>query len=280
MAAGTDLLKQRIEQVTAGKKADIGVGIAGFSDKDTLIINNKHFPLQSVFKFHIALAVLNEVDKGKLALNQEILIKKTDLLADTWSPLRDEYPKGNVKLPLAKLLSYTVSKSDNNGCDILLRLIGGPKTVENYIHSVGIKGVAIAVNEEEMRQEWNIQFKNMTTPEAAAKLLKAFNNRKFLSQKSYDFLWKIMVETSTGTDRIKGGLPVGTIVGHKTGTSDTNKQGVTAAINDIGIVKLPNGKYFTISVFVSNTKENAKTNAKIIADISKLSWAYFTGKLK
>ena len=89
-----------------------------------------------------------------------------------------------------------------------------------------------------------------------------------------------MKETSTGTNRIKGQLPENTVVAHKTGTSGTNKEGLTAAVNDIGIVFLPDGQHFYISVFVTNSTENADTNEKIIADISKAAWDYFTGTTK
>jgi len=274
--AQTDSLRDRIEQIISTKKAEVGVSILGIENKDTLNINNsKHFPLQSVFKFHIALAVLKEVDKGKLSLNQKIYIQKSDLLPDTWSPLREKYLGGNVKVPLSEILKYTVSESDNNGCDILLRLMGGTKVVNDYIHKIGIKDVAIRANEEEMHQEWNVQFTNWTTPLAASQLLKIFYERKDLSKKSFDFLWKIMLETSTGKTRIKGQLPEGTLVAHKTGTSGINEQGITGAINDIGIVILPNGKHFAISVFVSNSSENTETNEKIIAEISKLTWDYY-----
>ena len=85
-----------------------------------------------------------------------------------------------------------------------------------------------------------------------------------------------MRENETGKNRLKGQLPEGTVVAHKTGSSGTNKTtGITAAVNDIGIVFLPNGEHFFISVFVSNSKEDFDTNEKIIADISKAAWDYF-----
>jgi beta-lactamase class A len=85
-----------------------------------------------------------------------------------------------------------------------------------------------------------------------------------------------MKQTSTGTDRLKGNLPEGTVVAHKTGSSGVHKQtGITGASNDIGIVFLPDGRHFFISVFVTNSKENGETNARIIADIAKASWDYF-----
>lgn len=274
-------LRKQIEQLLAKKNARVGVSFSGIEKKDTLTINgSSHFPLQSVFKFPIALKVLHVVDQKKLSLDQKIYIRKSDLLPDTWSPLRDKYPDGNVKIPLAEIIRFMVSESDNNACDILLRLVGGAKTVNDYIHELGIKNIAIRYNEEEMHREWNVQFSNWTTPVATTRLLKLYYDGKILSAKSYDFLWKVMCETSTGKERIKGQLPTVTLVAHKTGTSGTNAQGITAAINDIGIVRLPNGNHFVISVYVSNSKENTQTNEKIISDISKLVWDYFVSEMK
>lgn len=274
-------LRAQIKQVIAHKKADVGFSVYGIEDKDTLSINgDKHYPMQSVFKFHIAMAMLDQVDKGRFSLSQKIHIKKSDLLPDTWSPIRDAHPNGEVDLPLSEIIKLTVALSDNNGCDILMRLLGGPKPINDYIHSLGVKDVAIKTNEEEMHKEWNVQFSNWSTPKAITDLLVKFYTKNLLSKESFNFLWTTMVETSTGVNRIKGQLPKGTIVGHKTGTSGTNKAGITAAINDVGIVRLPNGKHYAIAFFVCNTKENEATNDKIISDISKLVWDYFNKKSK
>ena len=84
-----------------------------------------------------------------------------------------------------------------------------------------------------------------------------------------------MVETTTGTNRLKGQLPEGTAVAHKTGTSG-REDNIMAAFNDIGIVTLPNGKHYAIAVFITNSKENDEINAAIIAEISKSVWEYFS----
>ena len=84
-----------------------------------------------------------------------------------------------------------------------------------------------------------------------------------------------MTETSTGQKRIKGLLPAGTNVAHKTGTSGTNDKNVTSAINDAGIVTLPNGKKFAVVVFVSNSIDNTEISEKIIAKITKAAWDYY-----
>lgn len=276
-------LRREIRQIVSTKNAVVGVSIVDSNQKDTLSINaDRQLPMQSVFKFHIAVAVLSEIDKGKFSLNQKIKIEKRDLLPDYYSPIKDKYPDG-ATLTISEILKYTVSASDNVGCDVLFRLIGGPEAVEKYFVKNKFKNVAIKINEETQQGNWDLQFQNWTTPKAANEVLSAFynNRRKLLSRDSYDFIWKIMKETETGKSRLKGQLPRGTIVAHKTGTSGANKTtGITAAVNDIGIVFLPNGEHFFISVFVTNSKENAETNEKIIADISKAAWNYFTTKTK
>lgn len=276
-AQSTDVLRQKIHQVVSTKKATVGVAIVGPDGKDTLSFHGDgHFPLQSVFKFHIGVAMLSQVDKGKFSLTQKISIDKKDLLPDLYSPLRDKYPNGGA-LPLAEILEYTVAESDNVGCEVLLRLLGGAQAVEKYLHQTGVKDLSIKFNEEQQQGNWELQFQNWTTPKAANQVLSAFyyNKPALLSPKSHAFIWKVMRETKTGAKRLRGQLPVGTVVAHKTGSSGTNKAGLTAAVNDIGIVFLPTGKSFFISVLVTDSKENAETNEKIIADIAKLTWDYF-----
>lgn len=280
----TDLLRKNIEQIVSDKNAVVGVSIIGNDGKDTLYLHgDRHFPMQSVFKFHIALAVLSEIDKGKLKLDQKIEITKNELLPeDFWSPLRDENPNGG-NFTIKELIQYSVSHSDNTACDILIRLIGTPKTVEEYIKKSGIQNIQITFNEEEMQARWENMFQNWTTPKAASETLKLFyeNKSNLLSEASYDFFWKTNKETTTGKNRIKGQLPKETIVAHKTGWSGTHKKtGITAAVNNIGIVFLPDGKYFIISVFVSESRESFDTNEKIIADIAKATYDFYTTTTK
>ncbi|MDM1095020.1 class A beta-lactamase, subclass A2 [Myroides odoratimimus] len=281
-AQTTDSLRQKIEQIVSTKNAIVGVAIIGNNGKDTLSINgNRHFPLQSVFKFHIALAVLSQIDQGNFSLNQKIKIEKKDLIPNLYSPIRDKYPNGTT-LPISKILDYTVSQSDNVGCDLLLKLIGGPQVVEEYFIKNNFKDVSIKITEEVMQANWDLQFENWTTPKAANEVLSKFyyNKTKLLSKKSYDFIWKTMEGTETGKARLKGQLPKSTIVAHKTGTSGANKEGLTEAVNDIGIIFLPNGQHYFISVFVSKSNENNETNEKIISDISKVTWDYFVNQAK
>lgn len=278
-AQDMSVLRRNIESATTGKNVKVGVAILGPSGSDTLSINGSdRFPMQSVFKFHIALAILAEVDKGVLALDQMITIREDELLPGIYSPIRDKYPKGTT-MPLAEVIEYTVSKSDNVGCDLLIRMLGGPMVVEAYFHQRGFNQLSIKINEEVMQSNWDQQYLNWTTPLEANAVLKSFyeNSSQHLSPTSHAFIWDVMRGTETGKGRLKGLLPEGTTVAHKTGWSGTNADGLTAAVNNIGVVTLPDGRHFYISVFVTNSREDFATNERIIAEIARAAWDYFEG---
>nr|WP_315257419.1 class A beta-lactamase, subclass A2 [uncultured Flavobacterium sp.] len=272
-------LRKKIEQIISAKNATVGISVKAIEDKDTLSINgNLKAPMMSVFKFHIALTVLNQVDKGNLKLDQIFFIKKEDLLPDTWSPIRDEFPDGNINLTLDQLLRYTVSHSDNNGCDILLKIIDGTETVQKFINKQGIKDFTIKVNEQQMAS-WENLYANTTTPLATTALLEKFYKGEVLKEATTKYLYQIMVETSRGITWMKAGLPENTELAHRTGISGTNDENLRVALNDIGIVKLPNGKHFILSVYLKNITETKEDTEKIIVAITKAVWEYYVKKI-
>ena len=272
-------LKKEINQIIKDKNATVGVSILDFENNKSIDINgNKKLPMLSVFKFHIALAVLDQVDQGKLSLDQNIFIKKEELLENTWSPIRENFPEGNFEMTLGELIKYTVAQSDNNGCDILLRLIGGTETVQKFINSKRIKNFQIKADEEKMHQGYEFMYWNWTTTNASNTLLKNVYDGKIVSKSSTDFLMKTMLETNTGANKIVAQLPKGTWVAHKTGSSGKDEKGLTIAENDMGIITLLNGKHYALSVFISDSMESEVTNTKMVADISKLVFDYFSKK--
>lgn len=281
-AQSIDILRKRIEKILEDKSTTVGIAIRGINPRDTISINgNKRLPMQSVFKYHLALAVLHQVDQGKLSLDKVISMDK-ELLESyqyLWSPLRKRYPNGG-EVTLADILKTTVAWSDNVGCDILFKLVGGTDVVQSYIHNIGIKDIAIVHTEIAMQAEWQNQYENWTTAKAANQILQLFfeNTDNLLSNQSYIFLLDVLKSTKTGKKSIKGLLPKETIVAHKTGYSGKNDSGLTGALNNIGIIFLPDDSYFYLSVLVSDSKESDETNQRIIAEIAKLTWDYFKNK--
>jgi len=278
-AQQADSLRNIIATIAQDAKGTVGFCMLNVETRDTLTYNGRlHVPMQSVMKFPIAITVLNDIDEGRFTLDEKVHVDKDDLKPDTYSPLRDKYPQGNIDISIRELLSYMVSLSDNNACDILLKEIGGTAHVENFMHSFGVKQIAIKATEYQMAQGWDVQYTNWTTAFEMARLLDIANKPSFLSKECHAYLWKIMQETSTGPRQIKGLLPAGTIVAHKTGRSGTNDQGVTAATNDVGIITLPNGKHLVIAIFVSNASTDLPTREDVMARIAKAAWDYSLSK--
>jgi len=276
MAQQDSVLRNQIKQITKPAKGIIGVSVLGLESGDTLTYNGSaRLVLHSVMKFPIALTVLHLVDTGKLSLDQMIHVTKRDL-PKTYSPLRDKYPKGDVDVSIRDLLGYMVSLSDNDACDILLRVIGGPQTVQDFLLRLGVRGIAVRASEADMASAWELQYTNWAKPAEITTLLDMFYKDKILTKASTDFLYKILTETTTGPNRIKGLLPAGTIVAHKTGTSPTNAAGLSPATNDVGIITLPNGKHLAIAIFVCNSTDDETTRDSIIAKIAKAAFDYYS----
>lgn len=269
MFSQNEVLRNKIQKIIQGKDATVGVALI-VDGKDTLTINNNfRYPTQSVYKFHLALAVLDYLNKNNLTLDHQLYVKKGDLLPNTHSPLRDDYPQGEMYLSVADIIRYTVSKSDNNGCDILFRLVGGTAAVDRYIRGLGLSEFAIAATEEEMHGPWEVQYTNWSTPYTAAQALEIFRTQDILPQPFHNFLWDTLAGTITGGNKIKALLPEGTFVAHKTGSSFRNAEGLKAAENDIAIIQLPDGRYYSLVVFVADSMESNDVNCGIIAQISK-----------
>ncbi|MCS3734140.1 class A beta-lactamase, subclass A2 [Mucilaginibacter dorajii] len=270
--AQTNDLRSKIIEIAKESKGTVGVSILNLDTRDTLTYSGHlHLPMQSVMKFSIAITVLHEIDKGNFKLDQLIHIDKSDYW-DTYSPLKDKHPDGNFNSPIRELLSYMVSLSDNVACDVLIKTLGGIDKVDTYIHSIGVQNVTFKATEFQMAQAWGVQYTNWAEVTGLTYLLDVAFKPSFLSPASHAYLWKIMRETSTGPKQIKGLLPPGTVVYHKTGRSGTNEQGITAATNDIGIITLPNGKHLAIAIFVSDTPVDMTARESIISRIAKAAY--------
>lgn len=227
--------------------------------------------MQSVYKLPISMALMKQVDAGKIKLDQKITISRDDYVGgDAHSPIRDKYPNG-AQLTVDELLRFAVSESDGTASDVLMKLAGGPQTVQSYLNGLGISDLIVLDTEKAMAQEHSLQYRNYSSPAAAVALLTALYQHKGLTAFSQDVLFNYMVLSSPGAKRLKGELPAGTTVAHKTGTSGTEK-GITAATNDIGIITLPKGQHLAIAVFVSDSPADVATRESVIAKIAKLTF--------
>ena len=267
-------LRKQIEQIAAAAKGRVGVAAEVLETGASVSLNpHEHFPMQSVYKLPIGMAVLAQVDSGKLDLEQLVRVEKSDFVhSGQRSPIRDKNPKG-VQLSLRELMRYAVSESDGTASDVLLKLVG-VKSANKCLNELGINDMIVANSEKEIGQDWQIQYRNWASPDGSLQLLRSLQERRGISEQSQQLLYKFMTETPTFPTRLKGLLPQTAVVAHKTGSSGTNN-GITAATNDIGIITLPNGHHLAIAVYVSDSPADLTTREKVIAQITKAIWDSF-----
>jgi beta-lactamase class A len=269
-----DSLRQRILTDVGSQPANVGVAVYSIEDGDTMSVNSdREFPMMSVAKFAQAIKLLTLVDQGQLSLSQKIVLNSTDLQVRTASTLTQDHPGKSVSLTIPEMLKYSIGQSDNITSNKIYELEGGPQAVTDYLRSIGIADAHHVTGYANVTMDQFVR--NRSTPKAQALLLKKFFADKLLSDSSTTLLWKMMVESVSGPDRIKGQLPPGTVVAHKTGTSGKDSNGVLTALNDIGIMTLPNGKHLAIAVFVGNSKASEADTPKIIATVAKMVWDEF-----
>ena len=239
-----------------------------------------HSPMQSVFKYPLALTALHLADIGKLlpmqrpgepinvTLDRVVRFLPEDRIPGAYSPLEDRYPDANVDLPLRELIQLTVGESDNAAADVLLRLVGGPSVVERYIHSLGITEFQMQDGEQGLHRDWSAQYRNWMAPVAAVELLERLVTNPPLSSETNAFLVETLTGTVTGPHRLRGDLPPGTVIAHKTGTSG-ERDGKAPATNDMGLITLPDGRRLAIAVFVTDARADEATRDAVIARIGR-----------
>jgi beta-lactamase class A len=275
-AASPNRLRERIEQIAGDARGRVGAAVLLIETGETVAFNGEQrFPMQSVYKLPIAMAVLRQVDEGVLKLEQKVRIEEEDLVgARLHSPIRDGYRRG-AELSLSTLLRFAVSQSDGTASDVLMRLAGGPDFIMKYLRELGVNGIIVVNTEKELGQDQSLQYQNWAAPESALVLLRALQEGRGLSKESRALLLRLMTETPIGPKRLKGRLPAGTVVAHKTGTSGTF-EGLTAATNDVGLLTLPDGRHLAVAVFVSDSRAEESVREDVIAQIARAAWDWST----
>src|SRR5882724_4637099 len=271
-------LQNQISQIASVAKGKVGVSAVVLETGESVSLNpHDHFPMQSVYKLPIGMAVLQQVDAGRIKLEQKVSVAKSDFVrAGQHSPIRDKNPNG-AEPSVDELLRFAIAESDGTASDVLMKLAGGSGAIQAYLTRLRINEMIVENTEKEIGQDWQTQYRNWASPEAAVSLLRALQERQGLSEASQALLLRLLTESIPGPKRLKGLLPAGTAVAHKTGTSGSQK-GITAATNDIGIITLPNGRHLAIAVFVADSAANESTREGVIAGIARAVWDSVTSK--
>jgi beta-lactamase class A len=267
LAAQTSLHQQLLD-LSAQSKGHLYIacslpGVALDCDLDP----HGHPPMQSTFKLPLAFAVLHEVELGKLQLDQPIRFLKSDR-SETYSPLQEEFPAADVDVSLRKLIQLSVETSDNTATDIELRLIGGPSVLQHYLDDLGL-AIHQQDSEHTLHTDQKLQYRDYAEPAAMVALLRLFADRSPLTPEHTALLNTWMLNATGGPKRIRGLLPPGTPVAHKTGSSG-EEYGMIPATNDVGLITLPPvaGKpeqRLALAIFLTDAHVDQATAESILA---------------
>lgn len=256
------------------QQSDAVIGVSAIhleTGRRVSIRGAERFPMGSVYKFPIGLAVLRAMDEGKLSLDTRVTVTP-DEFAGGWSPLRDEANGKPVEKTVGELLELMVSMSDNSAADSLLRLVGGPAAVTTWLKELGAAGVRVDRSEKDIGayiqengdEAYVSDPRDTATPDAMADLLLTFwYGRDGLSSGSHALLLQHLTESRTGAGKIRAGVPSGWSVAHKSGMMPQTS-------NDVGIVTSPDGKqHIALAIFSTRAKSDYKIVEVDIAAITR-----------
>jgi beta-lactamase class A len=296
-------LRNEITRIADDADGTVGVSIVHLpTGKSVSLRGTEPFPMASVFKLPVAVAVLRRVDAGKLKLDEALPVVKGDLRPR--GPLFERFKPG-MSVPVAELLDDMLVASDGSAADLLIRRLGGTKVVADELSGLGLKGIDVSLTEleiallgagvkekpkdfrmtpeqlkkatenpsEKTRRHAQKAFEtgkwNGATPEGLTTLLVRLDKGDLLSRASTDRILAAMRRCATGDRRIRAGVPKGTEVFDKTGT-----MGRTA--NDVGLVRLPGGGTLAVSVLIRSSFVGEKEREDVIARIAAAAFSAFS----
>ncbi|WP_019668100.1 class A beta-lactamase [Eudoraea adriatica] len=293
-------IAQKIEKLTEGLVGRIGVAAQELSSGLNVSINgDENFAMASAYKIAIAAKVMDLVDKGELSLDQMVEVPQDMYVAGVVA-IAERFPYSGVQFSLANLIYPMITESDNTATDVCLQLAGGPTAVTENLRRLGItdfrvdrsvreilmdfyslpevnpeaiveaisKNPALVPAQVDPNPNFEADPRDHTTPNAYLQLLLAIDGGTAMSPKSREFLLGVMSRTRTGAGRLKGLLPKGTPVAHKTGT-------LGGVANDVGYITLPDGRQFAIAVFTNSSKTPASDRERAIAEVARALYDFY-----
>jgi beta-lactamase class A len=260
-AADADLHAQ-LEALQARSGGRLGVCIreAGGALQSGLN-ENERFAMCSTFKVLLAAQLLTQVDAGTLDMQRRIAFSRSDLLS--YAPLTT----ANVaqgSMTVAELCAGIVEVGDNTAANLLLPLAGGPEGLTQWLRKLGDDVTRLDRIEPDLNTNIAGDLRDTTTPAAMTETLGRIVTGNVLSSASRKLLSEWLVQSSTGTRRIRAGLPTAWRAGDKTGT------GVNGAVNDVAIIWPPGRAPLVAAIYMSDSKRPIAELEQIHAQVGRL----------
>ncbi len=303
---GLARLEQQVAYLARTTDAAVGVSATHIESGRTVSVRGAEaFPMASAFKLPVAVQTLSLVEEGKLSLDRMITVAPADMHPGS-GDLSDLMFHPGLAMSLENLMELMLTISDNSAADLVLREAGGPAAVTARMKELGFHAIRVdrptvlllaawqGVKAVPPESEWNrdiwdklfdavpeaehlrarraetASLRDTATADEMTRLLVRLWKRELLSARSTEELIGMLDRVRSGKGRLKGMLPQGTQVGHKTGS-------LGGVVNDAGIVTLANGAgHVAITVFTKGSGRPEEVSEKAIAEIARTVYDYFT----
>ena len=227
-------LEQQLRSLVGSQSSDVGVAALDLTTGETVSINgDTAFPMASTVKIAVAANYLAQVEFGRRSLDERI--------------------GGRTA---SQLMHAMITRSDNHATDLLIRNLGGPDRIQEWLEQREVTGMRIDRNIAELlaarRDLWDVR--DSSTPKAMVELLRRLDNGTLLRPWSRSYLLSLMAQCATGSNRMRAMLPAGTRVEHKTGT-------LSGYSSDVGFITLPDGRRLAVAFFARATNNRPYTIA-------------------
>ena len=300
-----DLIGEGLRRIARRVGDEVGVSALHVESGARISLNgHRRFPMASVSKVPMALEFLRRVDLGELDPMETITVTPRDFRPGH-SPLAARAGRRTLRLTADSLFVLMLALSDNTATDVILNMSGGPEAATRRIRDLGVEGVAVdrseartfadlvglpeTIPESELyrqeyfrlrdalpeahrqaaRERYGTDPRDTATPEGMTDLLLTIHEGTGLSPESRSWILDVLDRSESGRNRMRRRLPRSTFVAHKTGT-------MGGAINDVGIIRLPDGGgHLIVSVFVNTLRRTTARRERTIADMTRLLYDYF-----
>lgn len=296
-------LAARLKALGEGFDGRVGIAVRDLDEGWSVNFDgDTAYPQQSVSKLWVALAVLDSVDRGRLALEDSIVVRKADLSV-FHQPIRAKVAAaGAYATSVRALLSGAISQSDNTANDVLLNTVGGRQAVQGVVDARGLGGITASPSERDMQTqtaglEWRpdysfehsfwterdklpLEFRRASldeylahppdaaSPNGIVAALGRLHDGQLLGPATTDLFLQLLAETETGPSRLKAGLGPGWTLAHKTGTGQVMGP-VATGFNDVGIMTAPDGHAYAVAVMIAQTRLSVQAREDLMVEVAR-----------
>jgi beta-lactamase class A len=257
--ASASLALAEIEQVSGGRLGVCAIDTA--TGKELHHRSDERFAMCSTFKWVLAAAVLERIDRGVLSFEQRIALGEPDLLE--YAPVSRRHVADGF-MTIEALAEAAVTVSDNTAANLLLRTVDGPAGLTHFIRDHGDSVTRLDRDEPMLNTNEPGDARDSTTPRAMAHLMRRLLADQGLRDPYRARLLGWMRACETGNNRLRAGFPHDWIVGDKTGS------GLHNAINDVAIAAPPGRAPILVAAYLSGGSSTKEALEAALAKVSPL----------